>query len=268
MRRISLTFVPLLILLLAGFTYAVDLKPSPIQSRFDADLGPSGQDLLAFAEDDSWLSDDEDSTLAGSDRAPGVRRKSVVKAAALSALLPGLGQYYNERRTKARYFFAAEIVTWVAFGSFRMYGDWKRDDFIQYGNTHANAQLDGKSDEFHDWVGFYEDIDQYNAEGRVADQDRPYLFDTPENHWHWQTADDQRIYRDLKNSSREAYRRADFMIGLAVANRLISIVDAVIDARRSTRTEGEVFMGARGLKLDINPMSRDRQVTLTVWPGF
>jgi len=251
-----------LVLLATASSRAVDLKPTPVQSQFESSLGSRGLQLLAADNDDAFVTDDQPAVASSG-------RKSIGKAVLYSALLPGLGQYYTGYKTKARYFFAVELVAWTAYGGFRMYGDWKKDDYIEYGNIHANAQLANKDDEFLDWVGFYTDIDQFNSEGRVGDRERPYLFDTPENHWQWQSVGDQQMYRDLKNMSRESYRRANFMIFVAVLNRVISAIDAAIDVGRVNRTEGVDWqVGSTRFELNLNAASRDRQFALTVYPGF
>ena len=260
-RLLPVGFSLLLLSVLATGGYAVDMKPTPIQSQIEAALAPSGDGMLASV-DDTWGEESTPTAMVGSD-------KSAARAGLYSALLPGLGQYYNGQKTKAGVFFAAEVVSWITYGSFRMYGGWKKDDYVQFGSDAANAQLEGKSDEFLDWVGFYDDIDEFNSAGRVGDPDRPYLMDTPENHWHWQSVADREAYRDIKNSSREAYRRSDFLIGLAVVNRVVSALDAVISAGKAARTEvTEWGVAGAKVKLDIDPMGHDRQVSVTVWPGF
>jgi hypothetical protein len=188
----------------------------------------------------------------------------------LSALGPGAGQYYNGHRRKARFFFAAEALTWLGYVAFRTYGNWKEDDYIRFAAVYANADLEGKSDEFIDLVGFYDDIYQYNALGRAYDPDRPYLFDTPDNHWLWKTDAERQEFRDLKNRSKEAYRRADFMIGVAVLDRIISVIDAVRDGLRANRRIDTDFAAAdrSTFKFAVNPLSSHRQFTLTLYPGL
>ena len=56
-------------------------------------------------------------------------------------------------------------MTWIGYFSFRTYGNWRRDDYVNYAAVHANARLEGKSDEFLSWVGFYENIRDFNNLG-------------------------------------------------------------------------------------------------------
>jgi len=248
-----------------GSAAGVELKRTPIQDWMSSDIAlMSSSDFGEFDEVADEDKDKQDRNVSGG------KRVSVAKAALYSALLPGLGEYYVGHRQKAKYFFSAEALTWISFFAFRTYGSWKEDDLIRLANEKASASLEGKDDDFLDWVGFYEDIDEFNTLGRVGDPDRPYLEDIPDNHWRWLSDTDQEAYRDLKNSSREAYRRSNFMIGMAVVNRVISVIDAVRDARRASRRIDDSFTDAEQPKyhLSIDPLNIRQQVTLTVYTPF
>ncbi len=201
-------------------------------------------------------------------RTPVTGRKSVVKAALLSALLPGAGEYYLGNRGKARYFFAVEAISWAGCIAFRTYGHWRKDDYIRYARTNAGADLEDKSEEFRDLVGFYTSIDDYNSLGRVYDPERPYLYDTPDNHWRWQSDADQAAYRNLKNRSREAYRRAKYMIGIAVANRIVSILDAIRDTRRVNRSLEGSYSLEHPLQIQFGSFDDGAQVQLALRTPF
>ncbi|MEA1980985.1 MAG: hypothetical protein U9N54_08430 [candidate division Zixibacteria bacterium] len=250
-----------IIISLLGFNLnAVEINEGPIQKEFRQSLN---QPLFAMAEGfDDFSSEYNNENLKSSN-------KSTFKAAIYSLVLPGMGEYYLDKRAKAKYYFGVEAACWIAYFSYRTYGSWKKDDLIDYANMHANASLENKSDEFIDMVGFYGDIYQFNDAGRVGDRDRPYLADTPDNHWYWQSEDDQAVYRNLKNRSREAYRRSNFVLGVAIVNRIVSVVDAIRDSKRLQR-EIDSFSKTKNkkIKFDINPLSIDNQVRLTWYPGF
>jgi hypothetical protein len=244
---------------------AVTLKETPLQTQFSHDIANSFE-MVSFALVD--FSGDELSTPSTqSDR----KNYSMVRAGLYSALLPGLGEYYVGHRSKARVFFTVEAATWITFFTFHIYGNWKENDFVDYAAVHANASLNGKSDEFEDWVGFYEDIDQFNSLGRVQDPERPYLVDNAENHWRWQSANEQSTFRHLKNRSREAFRRRDFMVGLAIVSRVVSIVDAVRDARRANRKidDGGFSIADKiNYRLEINPFDDERPISMALYTRF
>ena len=256
--------IPAIALVLTGGVSAVELKPTPIQSALQTRLAAgTGSQFYAGGED--W--DESDGLQWGEDDD---QRKSVGKAALYSMLLPGWGEYYVGHKRKARVFFAIEALSWIGFAGFTIYGNWKENDYIRFAAERAGADLHGKDQWFRDIVGFYDDIDQYNSFGRVYDPDRPYLDDNRANHWRWQNQSDRAVYRHLKNRSHEAGRRAEFMIGLAILNRVASVIDAVRDARRTRRAFDDTFGAAGGSSwhLEVNPLAGRRQVNLTFATPF
>ncbi len=244
---------------------ATELPVTPVQDALRANIAQN----VGFTGVGVSYADDGFGDTPGVASAP--RTKSRFKAALYSLLVPGGGQYYLGKRRTARYFFAAEALTWVGYLSFRTYGSWKKNDYIDYAAQYANAQLEGKDDDFLAWVGFYENIRDFNTFGRVGDPDRAYLPDTPENHWEWQVPADRQAYRDLRNRSKEAYRKADFMIGVAIVNRVISVIDAIRSAgkiERRIEDDGFSLNGQGSLRLSLDPLAAGPQVSLRLYPGF
>ena len=260
--------IPLIAIGCAASSGAVQLAHTPVQDAFAASLATSdwrgstsrlSESRFRFQEGDFTETDHQAN-----------HRKSVFKAGLYSVLVPGGGQYYLGYRKKARYFFVTEALTWIGFASFRVYGSWKEDDYIRYAAIHADARLEDKDDDFCDFVGFYDDIDQYNTLGRIWDPDRPYLEDTPDNHWRWESETHRATYRELKNRSREAYRRAEFMIGIAIVSRIVSVIDAVRDAKRARRQLDDRFSRHAGkkLRLALDPFCSGNQIRLTLTTDF
>lgn len=243
---------------------AIELTDSPIESEMRAavrQLAPLELSLADGADDFGFASNQE---------GEGGGSKSVFKAGLYSAILPGAGEFYLGAKKKARVFFVVEAISWIGFASFRTYSGWKKDDFVRFAAVNANAQLEDKSNEFHDLVGFFSDIDEANTRGRIETPGQEFLPDTPENHWRWTSSADQEVYRTLKNRSREANRRADFLLGAAIVNRIVSVVDAVISAKKEGRKIGRKFttLNRPTYSFRIDPMSRNRQLSFTYYPGF
>lgn len=266
MRTVLFTLFILMSISAIGAAY--DMPLSPIHTQLTYDM-----QLVASDEFDAVNKTKEDQpSITGTAEAPKGRKKvSVIKSALYSALLPGLGEYKLGHKGKAKIFFTAEALTWVGFIAFKVYCNWKEDDMISFAADRANAQLDDKDDTFIDLVGFYESIDQYNSLGRVSDRDRPFYPDVPEYHWYWQSEADQETFRDIKNASRDADRKAQFMIGLAVFNRLVSVIDTIRDARRAKNSiEDDEFTKDKRFdyKFSINPLSNKNQLKLTIYTPF
>jgi len=247
------------------FSQAVDLIPTPIDDEMRVEL--SGNYKI-----ESWADNNQDDLDFSSqgNESGGIKTKSALKAGLYSALLPGAGEYYLGHKKKARMFFVADVITWLSYFTFRTYSGWREDDFIRLAEVGAGAQLEGKSDEFHDLVGFFDDIDEANRVGRISNPEREFLESTPENYWRWVNLDDRQTYRALKNQSRESKRRADFMFGVAIVNRIVSVVDAVITAKRDERKIDTEFSELKqpSYQFQIDPMSLDRQFSFTYFVDF
>ena len=197
--------------------------------------------------------------------------KSVIKAGLYSFLIPGWGQYYNHKMTKGRIFFAAEVLTWVSYFSLRTYGRWRKDDMIRFGNSRAGADLEGKDEIFTGMMEMYMDIDEYNNIGRLMESDSPYYSPNSSYYWRWETEEDMATFRKLRERSREAYRASKWLFIIGLVNRVASVVDAVRDAKRADIIEHDDFLSSltdSKFSLDINPMSYDKQINLTYYPGF
>ena len=234
---------------------AVDLKPIPIQETLRMQIA-----------DDTWTETASDATEKKAQASRSVDQeqssyRAPWKSGALSLLLPGAGQLYNHRSTKAKVFLGVEAAFWVSFVSFRTYANWREEDFINFAAQNAGADLRDKDKEFQDWVGFYDDIYQYNTAGRIIAPERPYLVDNAENHWQWVNQGDKATYRHIKNRAREADKRADLTLGLLIANRLISAIDAFRDAIRDKRQSPEEFSTSSiHPEVVINPFDPVHQV--------
>lgn len=253
-----------ILLAMAATADSVELKTTPLETQMAS--------MVRFASDEPLQGFGHAKKESKDVKDMNGQEKSVLKAVLYSALLPGMGEYYVGNRKKARFFFAVEAMAWIGFVSQRTYGNWKQNDMRKYAADYAGASMDDKDRWFEDMVGFYSDLDTYNDRGRVDDPERPYLVDNPDNHWSWENTQSKNVYRGLKNSYRDAYRRAQFMVGLAIVNRIVSVIDAARDAKRVSSRVDEAFGSnkEKGLKLrvDLDPMNVHRPVGLTLYKEF
>ena len=256
MFKKTISYVVVILFVLTNQLHAIDLQPSSINSYFS-----ENKNLLNADEFDDDFSDGDETS--------GRKKVSVLKAGIYSAILPGLGEYYVGDKNKAKYFFSVEVINWLGYFAFKTYSSMKNDDLINFAATNASANLQGKDDNFLDMVGFYESIDDYNSFGRVFDTDRPYFEDNQENHWRWTSESDQSAYRNLKNRSREALRKSEFMLGLVVLNRIVSVIDAIRSSKKANRTIDEYGSSEEtdktNYRFSIDPFNSKQQLTLTIF---
>jgi len=190
--------------------------------------------------------------------------KSVTKAALFSFLLPGAGEIYGGSKTKGKIFLLSETSAWVGFFSFRAYGSWLEDDYRSYAASNAQVNLKGKSDDFFDQLAFYDSRDQYNQLGLLYHRGEASPY--PENdfwNWEWDSKESRLHYRDLKNRSKDASRKAIYMVGLSIVNRILSVVDAMKTVRSYNRKKSFEFSGIK-LDLKAQPLGHNPHFMLYV----
>lgn len=189
-------------------------------------------------------------------------RKSTAKAMLLSLLLPGAGELYAENTTGSRIFLGLEGSIWAGFFAFRTYGSWKKTDYKGYAALHAGVNLDSKTDDYFENITYYDTRDEYNQFARLYHGADATIY--PENdfwNWNWDSEDSKGRFRDVRNQSKTAYRRALFMVGLAAVNRIVSVMDAARSVKKFNRKLSSEFssINPTDLKfsLDANPFSKN-----------
>lgn len=256
-------FFIIILSVLCGYAGAVEAEFDLTLSSLLNPLPPVSGRILAVTPDLSAGS------LDMSDAQRFGNKLSMKKAMALSFLMPGAGEYYAGSKFKGQVFMGVEASLWLGYIAHRVYGGWKTDDYKSYASAHAEVSGSGRDDEFYDWVGFYDNREEFNQLGRLFFPDRAYLADTPENHWQWDSEQHRLRYKDIKEDARRIYNNSSFLIGLAVANRVISAIDTyrtVKAANRKHRVGSR--MGQYKLKLTPRPFGENAGVKLTLVRKF
>ena len=231
-----------LITFLAASLWLGDVSSQTISQRMSANLERLSQDDdLDFYD---FQVDDGDRT----------GEKSKWKALGLSILVPGAGQYYTEATSRMYFFGAAEVLTWSNFVGLRLYGKWKKEDYISWAAKHAGVDVKNKSDSYFETLTYYDNIDIYNQLELLYERSEAELYpDTPEFYWNWDSDGSRILYRKLRNDSKSAYRRSLLILGVALVNRVISGIDAFRSAgsfnrRKEFSDNGwRVYYSAAGL---------------------
>ena len=194
---------------------AFELKPSelleplpPVCSYLFVDIDSTGSKFL-----------DMSGSGASSDKI------SMKKAMLLSFLLPGAGEYYAGAKFKGQIFMGVEAAIWAGFLSHRVYGGWKEDDYKSYAAAHAGVINEGKDEQYYDWLGFYNSREEFNQFGRLFFPERAYLPDTDDYDWQWDSQAHRERYKEIKDDAKRAFRNANFFLGMALVNRIISGID-------------------------------------------
>lgn len=190
--------------------------------------------------------------------------KSVVLAAGLSLVLPGMGELYADNFGTGKYFLIADGVLWLTYAGLSMSSGWVQDDADIYMTQHAGASLAGKDDQFRVDVGNYLTVQEYN-EAKLRARDYSRLYDPVVYYWSWDSAPNRNEYRELRISSDELERNATFVLGALVVNRLISAFVAGRSAasyNSRVREERAWNLGARLIGPPLQPHGMELRLTV------
>jgi hypothetical protein len=213
------------------------------------DDSPLGEGRSAGADDPTYVAPGSGgSTHVVSDK------KHPMVALLLSAVLPGLGEFYTGHPTRAKWFMAAEGAIWLGYGAYQIQGNMREDDYQEFAMIFAGVEKGASSQ-------YYDDIEDYiRSQGdrsynqmirREARSLFPDDLDAQEKYlkkngyfgdlaWDWESDDRFGEYRKLRHSAAVSYRNAFYMTGLAVLNRAMSAIDSAWMARRhNQRNAGE-----------------------------
>jgi hypothetical protein len=157
-----------------------------------------------------------------------------------SAIMPGLGELIQGEKTKAHTFFVVEGSIWLSYFGFNYFGHKIDQSARAYAVEHADANP-LRSDE--DYFNAVEDYLSASAHNLEVERNASLLYpDDPVSQqeyieefgyfgtdaWEWDTITSRTYYWNRRKDARENLRRAGFMPGFAVINRIISIIDVLV----------------------------------------
>ncbi len=161
------------------------------------------------------------------------------KAIGASMLLPGLGQRMAGHDKRGNVFIATEIAILTALIANKVKGKVRKDRYINYAEQFGGIRNgSARSDGYFQKLGIYVSSDDYvtslrttarglfgndlEARNRYIEERRP----SAEEAWQWPSNAYRREFREIRKTSRNAYRKANLMFGVSLINRILSAVDA------------------------------------------
>lgn len=181
-----------------------------------------------------------------------------------SLAVPGWGQATLGRRTSAAVFATADAGIWATFASFRLQEQMRRESYRQTALLGAGIELKGRDEEFRRIVGSFISSEEYNLYVVTRDAANIYLQDlaNPDlagyrayidryslrgaDAWNWANASAFLRYGAQRKDAHRAAIRANSMMGLAIANRIISALHAA-------RAAGQVRAPAQSWRFEVTP---------------
>jgi hypothetical protein len=139
-------------------------------------------------------------------------------------------------------FFGLEAGSWGSWITFRRQGALREDSYLETARLYADIDLSGQGADMRRRVGQYQSNEVYNQ--YVVRREAAFFLDDPAEQaayiaerslggsesWSWILYEDFLRYRDQRQSSESAYHNAEFVVGFAIVNRLVSAVMAARQA--------------------------------------
>ncbi|MCX6151643.1 MAG: hypothetical protein NTX22_14065 [Ignavibacteriales bacterium] len=160
----------------------------------------------------------------------GFTKKSGFMAVLYSLLLPGMGELYAGNYDRGKYFTVADGVFWGAYAGFNIYGNWQRNSYKSFAATYGGVEINGKDAGYFANISEFTNIDDYNRR-KGLDGDFDQLYDVQKYNWKWKDVAQRTEYRNMWESSEQAFNNVRFAVGALILNRIISAIDAALLVR-------------------------------------
>ncbi|MEO0122434.1 MAG: hypothetical protein ABIL69_00290 [candidate division WOR-3 bacterium] len=157
-----------------------------------------------------------------------------------SAIMPGWGEWILQKKNEARTFFILEGSFWVSYYSFNYFGHKIESSSKIFAFEHAGANPLRQDDEYFDNLEDFASSDEYNL---LVERDASLIYPNDpvkqqeyikehgyfgEDAWKWNTLTNRNLYWEKRKSARENFRRATFMTGFMIINRIVSVINVAV----------------------------------------
>ena len=160
--------------------------------------------------------------------------RSVLLAGVLSAILPGMGEWYAGDFGSGAISLSADGLLWMSYAGMKLQSKWIRDDARTAAVQNAQAQMAGKDAAFEVNIGNYMTTDEYN-QAMLRNRQYDQVYSSPSSQWQWQSEQLRSDYRGMRIRSDEWNNNAKFAIAGLVVNRIVSVFAAARKAARFNR---------------------------------
>lgn len=192
-------------------------------------------------------------------------RKSPALAAALSLLVPGLGEHYAGDFGAATYLLIAEGSLWLTYAAFDIYGTSLRNDARTYAALYAGIDPRGKDDQFYVDIGNFINVQEFN-ERRLQDRQPERLYDPQAGYgWQWVSDAARAEFKDRRLAAETALNNRKFVVAAIVVNHLVSAINA---ARIALAHNNALLQSLNALELSAELSGQPTEIRLTVTKTF
>lgn len=154
-----------------------------------------------------------------------------------SLILPGAGQWSMGYKGRAKFFMGTEFLLWVGYFGTQSYANVIQRDYHGYASVHAGVNTAQKDEQYWIDIGSSDNIYAFN-EQRLRDRNKDALYpEAADYYWQWDSKESRGYYNNLRVKEHNWERRATFVVGAFVLNRLVSAIDVVRIVRKENKNQ-------------------------------
>ena len=187
-----------------------------------------------------------------------------------SLLFPGWGELSLNESSRGQKLIAADIILWLTVFNGKNLSKNYESDYRAFASEHAGVNWNHTDYLFAVDIGYYDDLNAYNSakarqrsleletdlNGGLIREDGHTMY--PENgdfDWQWDNDSNRKSYKDMRISSANWDKYANFAIAGLLVNRVISVIDVMYLEKMGSSTPIQSQVIANG--------SNDLQLKLT-----
>jgi len=213
----------------------IDLTSGTEWWSMDNGSSDSGQNFSLSKETESSPLSATDLSFSIKSSSKNYMQKSPQKAFLRSLVLPGWGQHYGERNSRAAMFIGVEAGFWLGIFLSREAYQHEKDNYMSFAREHAGVR-GSKDHQFYVDIGNYSSQEAFNRD-QLQKRDYSDKYSGNSYYWEWDSSSNRNSFEDIRISADRNKNRVYYIAGGMLLNRLFSAIDA---SRGLTRQQKEI----------------------------
>ena len=159
-----------------------------------------------------------------------------------SLLFPGWGELSLNQNSRGQKLMAADIILWLTVFNGKNLSKNYESDYRAFASEHAGVNWSHTDYLFAVDIGYYEDLNDYNSAkarqrsleletdlngGLIREYGHAIYPENGDFDWQWDSDSNRKSYKDIRISSANWDKYANFAIAGLLVNRVISVIDVM-----------------------------------------
>ena len=186
-----------------------------------------------------------------------------------SLLFPGWGELSLNESSRGQKLIAADIILWLTVFNGKNLSKNYESDYRAFASEHAGVNWNHTDYLFAVDIGYYDDLNAYNSAkarqrsleletdlngGLIREYGHTMYPENGDFDWQWDNDSNRKSYKDMRISSANWDKYANFAIAGLLVNRVISVIDVMYLEKMgsSTPIQSQVITnGSNDLQLKL-----------------